>query len=100
MLVGRNVGNGTFAALLTALYYFCKSSFHKSLKFFWPSITSLDPEAVQLPAFSILSAMITGVCGPPEKLSLALVPRSIVWHMIVKLVYKELQFLEECSENT
>ena len=30
----------------------------------------LDPETVQLLAFSILSAMFTGVYGPPEKLSL------------------------------
>ena len=43
----------------------------KSLKFFRTSIASLDPETVELPAFSILSAMFTGACGPPEKLSLA-----------------------------
>ena len=45
--------------------------FQKSLKIL--SITSLDPETVQLPASFILSAMFTGVCGPPGKLSLALV---------------------------
>ena len=31
---------------------------------------------------SILSAMFTGACGPPEKLSLALVPRSYVLRMV------------------
>ena len=31
--------------------------------------------------------MFAGVCGPPEKLSLALVPRSYVLRMIVKLAY-------------
>ena len=79
--------NGTFSVL----YYnaiFRRPSFCKSLKFFGTYITSLDPETVQLPAFSILSAMFTGVCGPLEKLSLALVPRLNVLHMIVKLAYK------------
>ena len=46
-----------------------------SLKFTGTSIVSLDPETVQLLAFYILSAMFTGACGPPEKLSLALVQR-------------------------
>ena len=32
--------------------------------------------------------MFTGVCGPPEKLSLALVPRSYALRMIVKLAEK------------
>ena len=63
--------------------------FRKSLKFFGTSIASLDPEIVQLPAFSILSAMFTGACGPPEKLRLALVPGLNVLHMIVKLSYSE-----------
>ena len=54
-------------------------------KFFGTSVASLDPETVQLPAFSILSAMFTGACGPPEKISLALAPRSNVLRMIVKL---------------
>ena len=31
--------------------------------------------------------MFTGACGPPEKLSLALVQHSIVLRMIVKLSY-------------
>ena len=39
---------------------------------------------------SILSAIFTGTCGPPEKLSLALVPRSHVLRMIVKLAYSEM----------
>ena len=47
----------------------------------------LDPETVQLLAFSILSAMFTGVCGPLEKLGLALVPRSNVLRMTVQLAY-------------
>ena len=59
----------------TMLYFICQV-FYKSLKFFGNSIASLDPETVQLPAFSILSAMLTEACGPPEKLSLALVQRS------------------------
>ena len=49
---------------------------------------------VPLPAFfhptftsSILSAMFTGACGPTGKPSLALVPRSYVLRMIVKLAY-------------
>ena len=81
-----NAGNGTFAALYYAM--FCTPSFRKSLKFFGTSITSLDPETVELPAFYILSAMFTGACGPPEKLSLVLVPRSNVLRMIVQLAYK------------
>ena len=44
--------------------------------FFPPTFTS-----------SILSAMFTGACDPPEKLSLALVPRSYVLRMIVKLAF-------------
>ena len=44
--------------------------------FFPPTFTS-----------SILSAMFTGACGPPEKLSLALVSCLYVLRMIVKLVY-------------
>ena len=34
-----------------------------------------------------IHAMFAGVCGPPEKLSLALVPHSYVLRMIVKLAY-------------
>ena len=34
----------------------------------------------------IISAVFTRACGPPEKLSLALVPRSNVLRMIVKLL--------------
>ena len=56
----KKTGNGTFAALYCAIYR--TPSFRKSVKFFGTSIASLDPETVQLPAFSILSAMFTGVC--------------------------------------
>ena len=72
MSVEQNIaGNGKFLT----------PSYCKSLKFFGTSIASLDPETVQLPAFSILSAMFTGACGPPEKLTLALVRRSNgEWH--------------------
>ena len=37
------------------------------------------------PTTGILSAMFTGACGTPEKISLALVPHSNVLRMIVKL---------------
>ena len=50
-------------------------------------IISLDPETVQLSAFYIPSAVFTGACGPPEKLSLTLVPCSNVLHMIAELNY-------------
>ena len=80
----RNAGNGMFAALHCAI--FCMPSFHKYLKFFWTSTAYFDPETVQLPAFFILSIMFTGVCGLPEKLSLALVLHSNVMRMNVKLV--------------
>ena len=71
MTVHKNTENGMFAVLYCAI--FCMPSFHNSLKFVRTSIASLDPETVQLPAFFILSIMFTGVCGPPEKLSLTLV---------------------------
>ena len=48
-----NEGNGTFAGLYCTIFHM--PSFRKS-KFFGTSITSLDPETVQLLAFSILSA--------------------------------------------
>ena len=79
----KNEGNGTFAALYCAI--FRTPSLSKSLKFFGTHIATLDPETVQLPAFSTLSAMFTGACGPPVKLSLALVPRSYVLRITVKL---------------
>ena len=49
-----------------------------------------------LPTFTsfILSAMFTGACGPPEKLSLALVQRSNVLRMTLKLAY-----LSQCEQN-
>ena len=82
MSVEKNAGNNTFAALYCTI--FRMPSFRNSLEFFGTSIASLDPETVQLPAFSILSAMFTGACGPTEKLGLALVPRSDVLRKIVK----------------
>ena len=81
MKVEKNAVNGileTFAPLYCAI--FRTPRFRKSLKCFRTSIASLDPETV-------LSAMFTGACGPPEKLSLALAPRSNVLRMIVKLAY-------------
>ena len=72
---------------LHSLLSFYPPCFHKTLKFFGTSIAPFDSETVELPAFSIPSAMFTGACGPPEKLSLALVPRSNVLRMIVKLAY-------------
>ena len=74
-----------FAALYCAI--FRTPSFRKFLEFFGTCIASLDPETVQLPAFSIISAMFAGACGPPKKLSLTLVSRTIVLRMIVKLAY-------------
>ena len=88
MKVEKNRGNGilqTSAQLYCAIFQ--TPHFHKSLKFFRTSIASLDPETVKLPAFSILSAMFTEVCGPPEKLSLTLVSHSNVLRTIVKLAY-------------
>ena len=52
---GQNTGNDTFSVLYCAR--FCIPSFHKSVELFGTSIASLDPETVELPAFSILSAM-------------------------------------------
>ena len=69
------------------LRYISYAKFRKSLTLFGTSIASLDPETVQLLAFSILSAMFTGTCDPPEKLSLALVPPLNVLRMTVKLAY-------------
>ena len=83
-----NVGGGKCSkwhVCCAVLCYISYTKFRKPFEFFETSIASLDPETVQLPAFSILSAMFTGVCGPPEKLSLALVPCSNVLCMIVKL---------------
>ena len=76
-----------FGALYCAI--FRTPRFCKSLKFLGTPIASLAPETVRLPTFSILFAMFTGTCGPPEKLSLALVVLSIVLRKIVKLVYTD-----------
>ena len=78
---GKNARNTMFAVLYCAI--FRTPRFCKPLKFFRTSIASLDPETVQLLPFSILSAMFTGARGPPEKLSLALAPRSNVLRMTV-----------------
>ena len=67
-------GTGTFASLYCVI--FSTPSFRKSLKFFGTSITS-----------GSRNRPTTGACGPPEKLSLALVSRLNVLRMIVKLVY-------------
>ena len=77
---------------LAVLYcaIFNAPSFRKSLKFCETSIASLDPETVNLLAFSILSVMFTGACGLPEKLSLALALRLNILPIIVKLAYAEL----------
>ena len=82
--VGGNPPQEMAPLLHCTALYFVRQVF---VKFFGTSIASLDPETVQLPAFSILSAMFTGACGPTEKLSLALAPRSYVLRMIVKLAY-------------
>ena len=66
----------------TALYFVCQVFCSKSLKF-GTSIAFVDPVTVQLPPFSILSAMFTGSCGPPEKLNLPFVLRSNILRMIV-----------------
>ena len=81
------------ARLLCCAALFRTPSFRKSVNFCRTSIASLDSETVQLPASSILSAMFTGACGPPEKLSLALVPRSYDQDNILRLTrsYKELK---------
>ena len=71
--------------LLRILLYMPR--FHDSLQFFGTSIASFDPETVQQPAFSTLSAMFTGVCGPPEKQSLTFLPHSTVLRVTVKLAY-------------
>ena len=83
---GQNTGNDTFSVLYCAR--FCIPSFHKSVELFGTSIASLDPETVELPAFSILSAMFYRSVWPVlEKLNLALMPCLNVLHMIVKLAY-------------
>ena len=91
----KTAGNGTFAALYCAIFGtpgFCKSSM-----FFETSIASLDKKTKQnnnnnnkqskYRPFYILSTMFTGACGPPEKLSLALMPRSYALRMIVKVAF-------------
>ena len=70
--------------LLRTALYFVHQEIIEVLR---DSIASLNPETVELPAFSILSAMFTGAFGPPEKLTLALVPRSTVLRMSVKVAY-------------
>ena len=85
MSVKNKAGNGTFAVLYCAT--FRTPSFHKSLKCFGTSIASMDPESPTTGILHSLSAMFAGVCGPPEKLSLALVPRLNVLRMSMKLAY-------------
>ena len=59
------------------------------------NIAQYSAANVPFPAFfpptftsSMLSTMFTGACGPSEKVSLALAPRSHVLRMIVKFAYK------------
>ena len=77
----KHAGNAVLET--NAAPYFMRQVFESSSGLSSP----LDPETVQLPAFSILSAMFTGACGSPEKLSLALVRRPYVLRMIVKFAY-------------
>ena len=56
----------------TVLCYILDATFSQILEVLRDFHRLLDPETVQLPAFSILSAMFTGTCGPPEKLSTVL----------------------------
>ena len=86
MSVEKHAGNGTFAALDCAI--FRTLNFRKSLKFFWISIVSGSRNSPTT-GISILFAMFAGACGPLEKLSLALVPRSNVLRMIVKLACQQ-----------
>ena len=74
--------------------YISYAKFSQFLEALW----DLDPETVQLPSFSILSAMFTGACGPPDKLSLALVPRSNVLRMIMKLAWRS-RILANCGRH-
>ena len=67
------------------------------------NIAQYSAANVPFPAFfqttftsSILSAMFTGACGPPEKLGLALVPRSYVLRMDCET---RLLFLSRSSDN-
>ena len=76
------------------LRYISYTTFSQILEVLRVFLASLDPETVQLPAFYMLSAMFTGACGPPEKLSLALVPRLNVLRMIVKLACEEPEIQE------
>ena len=52
-------------------------------------ITHREISKTNLFTSSMPSAMFTGACGPPEKLSLALVRCSHVLHVIVKLAYRK-----------
>ena len=67
------------------LRYISYGKFSQIVEVLRDFIASLDLETVQLPAFSMLSAMFTGACGPLERLGLALVPCSNVLRMIVTL---------------
>ena len=60
------------------LRYVSYAKFSLILKFLRTSVASPDPQTV---------CMFTGACGPPEKLSLALVLRSNVLRMTVELAY-------------
>ena len=81
----RNTILETFAVLYCATFH--APNFRKSLKFFGTSNAPLDPELPDI-------RHVYKGCGPPEKLSLALVPRSYVLRMIVKLAYCYRRFSE------
>ena len=80
---GQNTGNDTFSVLYCARFRI--PSFHKSVELFGTSIASLDPETVELPAFSILSAMFYRSVWPAREAK-PLMPCLNVLHMIVKLI--------------
>ena len=80
-----------FAVLYCTI--FCTPSFQNS----GTSIASLDPKTVQLLALSTLSAMFTGACGLPEKLSFALVLHLNVIHMTAKPTLSTLAVIQFCT---
>ena len=69
----------------TVLRYILYAKFLRSLKVLWDFHRLFGSR--NSPSTSILSTMLTGACGPPERLSLALPLRSNVLRMTVKLAY-------------
>ena len=64
----------------------------------FPSPLWIQKQTTYRHIFSILSAMCTGACGPPEKLSLALVARSHFLRMIVRITYSKNKYSENERE--